>query len=489
MESIMKFIQTPIRKVAVIVMTTILLVGCNDFGNLNVDPNNPSQVRTELLLTNAQRDISDVSGSVIGNLWVQYMAETQYDDDSRYSTTTYNFNGWYTGPLMDLQTIIDLNTNEETRADALSGGSNNNQIAVARILKAYFFNVITDRWGMLPYSEALQGQEDFSPSYDTQEAIYVDILNELKEAVNQMDGGAGVRGDIIFSGNMGKWASFANSLRARIALRMADTNRSDVARSEFVDAINGGIISEDVMYPYLAEASNQNPWYARFITRTDYAISDVLADYMKGLDDYRVLRYADPAPDFHTAGEEISFDNIQGMPYSVENPGDITNSSISFPGNAIRAQNALLPIITVAELHFAMAEAIERNWISGNAEDQYMAGIEASWNQWGVYDEANYMAFVNQTEVAYNSANWQEKIGTQKWVALYPNGYEAWAEWRRLDFPALTAHQLPLNSSGAIPLRHAYPTSEAQLNEENYKAAVSAQGADTPDTRLWWDVN
>lgn len=485
----MKFIHTPIRKAAVIVVMTILLVGCDDFGNLNVDPNNPSQVRTELLLTNVQRNISAVSGSYIGNLWVQYMAETQYDDDSRYSTTTYDFNGWYTGPLMDLQTIIDLNTNEDTRGDALSGGSNNNQIAVARILKAYFFNVITDRWGMLPYSDALQGQENFSPSYDTQEAIYVDILNELKEAVNQMDSGAGVRGDIIFSGNMGQWAEFANSLRARIALRMADTNQSDLARSEFVDAINGGIIGEDVMYPYLGEASNQNPWYARFITRTDYAISDVLADYMKGLDDYRVIRYADPAPDHYTAGEEITFDNIQGMPYSVENPGDITNSSISFPGNAIRAQDAPLPIITVSELHFAMAEAVERNWITGSAEDHYMAGIEASWNQWGVYDDANFASYVSQDEVAYNSAKWKEKIGTQKWVALYPNGYEAWAEWRRLDYPALTPHGLPLNESGNIPRRHAYPTSEAQLNEANYNAAVSAQGADTPDTRLWWDVN
>jgi len=485
----MKLIQTPIRKAAVFVMLTALLVGCDDFGNLNVDPNNPSQVRTELLLTNVQRDISAVSGAVIGNLWVQYMAETQYDDDSRYSTTTFNFNGWYTGALMDLQTIIDLNTDEATSGDALSGGSNNNQIAVARILKAYYFNVITDRWGMLPYSEALQGSENFRPTYDSQEVIYVDLLNELKEAVNQMDTGPGVRGDIIFEGNMAKWAEFANSLRARIALRMADTNRSALAESEFVDAVNSGLISEDVMYPYLGEAANQNPWFARFITRTDYAISDVLANYMKGLEDHRVLRYADPAPDFHTAGEEVTFNNIVGMPYSVENPGDITNSSISFPGAAIREQDSPLPIITVSELHFAMAEAVERGWMAGSAENHYLAGIEASWNQWDVYDAANFTNYVSNAEVVYDSANWQEKIGTQKWVALFPNGFEAWAEWRRLGFPELTPHSLPLNASGEIPRRHAYPTSEAQLNKINYDAAVSAQGADTPDTRLWWDVN
>jgi hypothetical protein len=420
MESIMKLFQTPIRKAAVALIAMVLLVSCNDFGNLNVDPNNPSQVRTELLLTNAQRSISSVSGAVIGNLWVQYLAETQYDDDSRYSTTTFNFNGWYTGPLMDLQTIIDLNTNEETRDDALSGGSNNNQLAVARILRAYFFHAITDRWGMLPYSESLQGSSNFSPAYDSQEEIYLDLLNELKEAVNQIDGGQGVRGDVIFNGDMVKWAEFANSLRARVALRMADSNQSDFAASEFADAVNGGLITENVMYPYLAEAANQNPWFARFITRTDFAISDVLADYMKDLNDYRVLRYADPAPDFYTDGEDITFDNIMGMPYSTENPGDITNASISFPGQAIRAQDAPLPIITVSELYFAKAEAVERGWISGSAEDFYLEAIEASWRQWDVYDESNLADFISQPEVTYNSANWQEVIGTQKWVALFP---------------------------------------------------------------------
>ncbi|REL29116.1 SusD/RagB family nutrient-binding outer membrane lipoprotein [Rhodohalobacter sp. SW132] len=485
----MNILKPTISKAVAIAAGILLLVACDDFGSLNVDPNNPSQVRTELLLTNVQRDLSSVSGAVIGNLWVQYMAETQYDDDSRYSTTTSNFNGWYTGPLMDLQTIIDLNTNEETRDDALSGGSNNNQLAVARILKAYYYHMMTDRWGMLPYSDALQGSENFSPSYDSQEAIYLDIINELNEAVDQMDGGAGVNGDIIFNGDMDAWAIFANSIRARVALRMADTNQSGLAATEFADAINSGVITEDVMYPHLAEAANQNPWFARFITRTDYALSDVLADYMIDLDDHRVLRYGDPAPDFYTEGEEITFDNIRGMPYSVENPGDITNASISFPGMAIRAQDAPLPIITVSELHFAMAEAAERGWISGDAETYYLDAIEASWNQWDVYDEGDFQNYVTNPEVAYDSGSWMEKIGTQKWVALYPNGYEAWAEWRRLGYPELEPHDFPLNQSGEIPRRQAYPTSESQINEENYDEAVSAQGPDTPDTRLWWDVN
>lgn len=476
----------PIKKIAFIMTLAVLLTSCDDFGDLNVDSNNPSEVRTELLLTSAQRSMSDVIAATTGAIWVQYIAETQYTDASQYSSTSFDFNGWYTGPLIDLQTIIDLNSDEETRADVLSGGSNANQIAAARIMKVYFFQLLTDRWGALPYTEALQGRENFSPEYDLQEDIYADLITELKEAVDQMDSGAGVNGDILFSGDMDQWAAFANSLRARIALRMAEANAS-LAEAEFTDAVNDGIISENVMYPYLGDADNENPWFTRFRTRTDYALSDVMADYMKSLDDYRVTKFADPAPDLDNEDGVVTFDEINGMDYDAENAGDITNASISFPGMAIREQNAPLPIITTTELNFAMAEAVERGWMTGSAETYYLQALEDSWNQWGVYDETNFAAFVANAEIAYVSADWEEKIGTQKWVALFPLGYEAWSEWRRLGYPELEPHEFAFGS-GQIPVRHVYPTSESQINTEAYEKAVDAQGPDSPDTHLWWDT-
>jgi len=496
MKFMIKKINNTMRKAALMAGMVLLLISCDDFGDTNIDPNNPSEAQPELLLTSAQRSVSDVVGAFTGNLWVQYMAETQYNDDSRYSNSNANFNGWYTGPLKNLQTIIDLNTDEETRANALSGGSNANQIAVARILKAYFFHMMTDRWGYIPYSDALQGAENFSPQYDSQEEIYLALIDELKAAVSQMDGGAGVSGDILFSGDMGQWAIFANTLRARIALRMADTSQSSVAASEFADAINSGVISTDVLYPYLDSADNENPWYSRFRTRTDYALSDVLADYMKDLGDQRVAKYGNPAPDVDNDDGVTTLDEIVGMPYDAENPGNITNAAISFPGAAIGAggpgvgiQNAPLPIITVSEMHFAMAEAVERGWISGSAEEHYLAGIQTSWEQWEVFDQAAYDAYISNPEVAYSSANWDEKIGKQKWVALYPNGYEAWAEWRRLGYPELEPHPQAFTEDAQIPVRQTYPTTESQINEAAYNAAVSAQGADSPSTRLWWDID
>ncbi|MEL6591700.1 MAG: SusD/RagB family nutrient-binding outer membrane lipoprotein, partial [Bacteroidota bacterium] len=111
---------------------------CGDFGDINIDPNNTTSVAPEVLLSSALRSVASVEGAAIGALYSQHMAETQYSDASRYLDVNFDFNGWYTGPLADLNHIIELNTDEATAADALVSGSNANQIAVARILKAYF---------------------------------------------------------------------------------------------------------------------------------------------------------------------------------------------------------------------------------------------------------------------------------------------------------------------------------------------------------------
>ncbi|MBD3616380.1 MAG: SusD/RagB family nutrient-binding outer membrane lipoprotein [Gracilimonas sp.] len=482
------------KKLVLVMLLTGLFIGCEDFGSVNVDPNNPSQVRTELLLTNAQRSMSDKVGAVMGTIWVQYITETQYTEAQEYRSVNADFNGWYTGPLQDLQTIIDLNSNAETAADVLSGGSNANQIAVARILKAYFLQMITDRWGMVPYSEALKGRENLQPAYDLQEDIYTDIITQLKEAADQIDlGSAAVNGDILFEGDMQKWIEFANSLRARAALRLSETTGASLtlAENEFADAISDGVITEDVLYPYLASADNENPWYTRFRTRTDYAISETMADYMKGISDSRILVFANPAPNYSDNDGVVEFNEIIGMPFA-ENAGDTPNAEISFPGAAIGAggpgvgiQDAGLPIITVAEMELAQAEAVERGWIAGVAEDHYYAGIEASWNQWGVYEATDFANYIAQAGVAYDTNNWEELVGSQKWIALFPNGYEAWSEWRRTGFPVLTPN--PWGVLNQIPLRFTYPSSEVSNNTENYNAAVSTQGPDEPLTPVWWD--
>jgi|AntRauTorckE6833_2_1112554.scaffolds.fasta_scaffold21562_2 hypothetical protein len=477
------------KVLTVFIAAAIMMGSCDDFGNINTDPNNPSVAKTELLFTNAQTSVSDVVGAFTGTLYVQYFAETQYNEDSRYQTPSFDYTGWYTGPLKDLNTIIDLNTDPATAEDVQTGGSNANQIAAARIMKVYFFQMIADRWGVVPYTEALQGSENFRPAFDSQETIYTDLISELSSATDQIGNGTGVTGDIFFGGDMNEWKKFANSLRMRLALRLADVAPS-AAKSAFEDAYSDGMITNDIFYPYLNESANQNPWFERFITRTDYGISATIADTMKALQDRRVLAFADPAQNADNADGTTQFNEVIGLEYGASEPGDIPNATISFPGQAVRAQDAPLPIITLAELHLALAEAAQRGWsVGGTAESHYVAGIQASWNQWGMTDVANQTAYVNQPGVSYDANNWEALIGFQKWVALFPNGYEGWSEWRRLDYPALEVHPDAFNSLTEIPTSHGYPTSAATLNEENYNAAVSTRGGDGLSVKLWWDAN
>lgn len=460
----------------------VFAVSCDDFGDINLSPNDTTSVAPETLLTNSLVSISSVVGSATEVLYTQMMSETQYTDASRYVTVNFDFNGWYTGPLANLKHIIDLNTDEATSADALQSGSNANQIAVARILKAYYFHVMTDRWGPLPYSQSLQGRDNLEPAYDSQETIYADIIKELKEAVAQMDGGAGVKGDFLLGGDMAHWAKFANSVRAIAAMRMSNV-APQTAQTEFAAAAASGLIltdDESVFYPYLADANNQNPWFARFITRTDYAISSTLVDYMKPLDDPRLNVYADPAP---------NFGDVRGMPYGIDAAGDIPNDDISFPGNpAVRGQNAPIAVVSAAQMNFLMAEAAQRGWVNGSAQSYYEAGIAASMRQWGVFDQTAYDAYITNPTVAWDASKAYELIGTQKWVALYLQGMEAWAEWRRTGYPALTPAPDALSADGEIPRRFGYPTSERDLNSDNYNSALQLLGGpDELSTKLWWD--
>ncbi|MEL6653504.1 MAG: SusD/RagB family nutrient-binding outer membrane lipoprotein, partial [Bacteroidota bacterium] len=126
-------------------------------------------------------------------------------------------------------------------------------------------------------------------------------------------------------------------------------------------------------------------------------------------------------------------------------------------------------------------------WTSDDAEEMYNLGIKASMEQWGVFEETAYNDYI-ANDAPYDAANPLPGIGEQKWIALYLQGYEAWKEWRRTGYPDLQPAPDPLNASGEIPRRQAYPVTERDLNEENYNAAVSAQGADELSTRTWWDV-
>lgn len=464
-------------------------VACSDFGDLNVNPNSARFPNTASLLTGAERTVGTINGQVGPSafnitpaLYVQQFSDVTYVEDSRYKTINFNYNGLYAGPLVNLQQIIDQNTNESTRALVDRYGSNANQIAIARILKAYIFQFITDRWGDVPYSQALKGAENFSPAFDKQQDIYTDLFKEWKEAAAQFDGGAAVSSDIILAGNATRWKKLAASLRLIAALRLSKVDPAK-GKTEFVAALADGVLAantDNVRYQYLADANNENPLYSNYVrqNRKDFALSNTFVDYLKKVNDPRLPAYAAK----NQKGDYV------GAPYAVfPAPGKAQDYSLA--GSMISAQTAPVNIITYAQVLFAQAEAAKLGWITGDAKALYESAIKASMQQWlGTgYTEAAFTAYIAQPDVAYADAKALELIGNQRWIGLFFQGTEAWNEWRRTGYPVLTPAASTLNGGTGIPRRLAYPITETTLNATNYADVTARQGKDDQYTRVWWD--
>lgn len=451
-----------------------------DFGDTNKNPNNPSTPVTASLLANAQRGTSAYISSTTSNLYVQYLSNGQYDEESRYQTLNWSPDGSY-ALLEDLRQVIELNTNADTKVAAQAYGSNGNQIAAATILKVYIMQGMTERWGYLPYSEALDATNNIYPKYDSQEMIYDSLFTELDNALALINTGNGPEGDIYFNGDMTRWRTFANTIKMVMGLRLAKADPTK-GEAKFKQGMAGAISSnaQNIQYTYLTEDSNDNPWQDAFESRKDYLLSNVFVNKLIGTgtnivpEDPRLSKFAELATTSAT---------YVGAPYGKSNSATANYSFIT--DDIINKSDAPLMIYTYSEVLFARAEAAARGWTTENAATLYNQAVTASMQQWGV-SSANITLYL--TANAYSNLS---DIAYEKWVSLYLQGYNSWAEWRRFKAMgiegriALVAPADLLSNAVGIPQRDGYSATAPALNESNYNAAVSAQGPDNLDTKLW----
>ena len=474
-----------------LIPSLILLVSmaaCKKFGDINVDPTqpNPNELKTRYLLSSVEQGIAGVVFSInSGNHYVQYLSEGPYPGASLYTGKNFNWNGFYTGGLYDLEQIIKYVDAQDPVADE-GNGSYANQKAVANILKSFFMIHMTDRWGAIPYSEALKGGDNLSPKYDSQEDVYNDVFTVLAGAVSSIDEAAtGVAGDLLLGGDMLLWKKFANTLRMKMALTISKVNPTKGA-TEFTAAMNasGGVLasnSDNIEWNYIDDPSYYNPWYNNYTigNRNDYAISKTLTDYMQPKSDPRLGVYAE---NLGTTASPV----YKGLPYGSAAAVNIPNA-YSRIGDAFRDKTSPARIFNYPQVLFMMAEAAKIGYIAGGdaqAAIYYQQAIQASFEMNGVYDAPGFGAYYAQ--VVYSPATGLQQIINEKWVHNYLNGYEAWNDWRRTGFPVLAPAVDAVDTRG-IPLRQGYPVNEGSLNEDNYKAAVAAQGTDDNYTALWWD--
>ena len=464
--------------------------GCGDFDDTNVDPNNPSKPDTRFLFAYACKTVPNLSMVSTFNPWTQiypqYITEWKSIQFTSFSQPQFGTDTYYKEPLRNLDGVIKLNTDEATRNETyvVQLGTSANQIAASRTLRALFFMSLTDAQGMIPYSEALKGDEgNFTPKYDTQESIYADLEKELTEAYAQFDGAGTLSKsfDILYNGDITKWKKLNASIRMMMAIKLSDV-AAETGKARFAKAYADGgmkVNAEMLAYKYLPETANQNPMYDNMVIsgRQDYVPSKTILDQLKAYNDPRLKAYAAPNAD----GEYV------GVPFGLLQADVVNYKNSSLLNERYYKQDAPVVVISPSHILLIEAEAAVRGWISANAADLYKAGVAASFEQYELSDGVD--AYLAQEAIKFGGSDAQkiEKIGMQRWLANFmQDGFEAWSDWRRLNVPKLKVGPNALVNH--IPYRMTYSNPDYNTNMDNYNAAIAAQGADNIDTRVWWDV-
>lgn len=479
------------KKLLLFFMLAFSVAACtDDFEEDLIDPKNPTEVPAAALFTNAQRNLVDQIttpnvNSGIFRLLSQQWANTTYPEESRYDLVNRNIpqNFWFTlyrDVLMDFREARNVINASEAPADAAQQA---NQLAMIEIMEVYTWSALVNTYGDIPYSEALD-PENIYPKYDDAATIYTDLFARLDAAIGTLNENSGAGSgdfagaDLVYGGDVDSWIKFGNSLKLRLAMTVSDVDES-TAKTEAEEAIQNGVFesaADNAALQYTTTTPNVNPVWTNLVQsgRNDFVPANTLVDVMNSLNDPRRSAF------FTEYGEGV----YKGGIYGANNP----YANFSHVNPAITEPNVEALLLSYDEVEFYLAEAAARGFnTGGTAQEHYNKAIRASMAYWGV-SQAAANAYLARAEVAFDAANWRQKIGVQKWVALYNRGFEAWTEYRRLDYPQLESPVDYDAEYDIVPVRYPYPPTEKTLNGANVEAASSAIGGDEATNRIFWDV-
>lgn len=498
--------STLIIRIGVIALFFIGLSSCKkDLSELNVNPNEPVSTDPNYLFRYAQKQgISSYNSNV--NLeqwglmnWMMYFASRGGVEPGKEYVVPTGKDAFWTEQYADA-----LNNTNEVLLITAKDGSQSNMYAAAQIWRVWLFHRLTDLWGDIPYSEALQGLTNlnYAPKYDLQSDIYLSMLNDLKSAEANLTAGKTFfdpSADIVGKGDINCWKRFANSLRLRLAVRIKNKLPSRYA-SEMADLATKNLISsnaESIVFTYNSE--KKNPIFEANVT--GQAIiqnnpSKFLVDVLVNTNDPRKKLLLEKCPMSilpwippYKGVPNLAYynDAIWSTYNSDNNWGDISRLGKWF----LRNQTPGV-IISYSEVCLLKAEAtLDGNW-SGTAQQHFEDGIKANihfFEDFKYSDTASYL--ISDAEInTYISALPTidlEQIITQKWISFaFSNGYEAYCDYRRTGFPKLKKHDGTYVNFNSVPKRMIYPNFETTLNRTNYLEAIARQGTDNEFTKIWW---
>ena len=473
-----------------------------DINNVNPDvavnvDNNPELLLTGLIREPVNQMVN--SGWSEGNLMAQYAARIVFTsfDQFEWGSQSGAWNRLYLS-ARDARQLQEIAINLENPVYQAAG----------LVMEAWMFQILTDLWGDVPYSQSIKAknEDNYLPVYDTQEAIYADLLTKL-ETANMLLMEAKVsdeftlKGDILFPGLSGdavlvQWRKFANSLRLRIALRLSYVQES-TAQAEIQklagDPAKYPVITnndENIALTYLSSLPNVKPVTEaggyRSGSFNEYRMSETIETVLKNFNDPRLQTWFNPTANSADKGNPdwagMLNGVVDGAAYTYKG-GDAFLSKFAdqfyFAPNAVEGM-----LMKYDEVQFIMAEAAQRGWISGDAKTYYENGIKGSFDYWEVEMPAGYLT---QTGVAYNEE--LETILTQKWISLLYTDFQGFLEFKRTGFPTVIKPG-PDTFYSTYPSRFEYPTEERNLNAENYQEAIQRQNIDVSRfiiTPVWWE--
>jgi len=501
------------------------LLSCTkDFQDINTDPNNITvitQRELPFMFAKAQssaamnRSFYQTVQNLGPDLYAQYFALTtnSFSTDRYLLTPDWQRRFW---------TVIYVDTAPQLKSILENTEPKSGEAALANIMWVYAFHRLTDQFGPIPYFGAAEAN-DVIP-YDAMDKIYADFFEKLTTAVANLKAlPAGTKifqgYDLIFDGNTENWIRFANSLRLRLALRIAKVDANQ-AKVEAEAAVAAGLMSNNTHNASMLKSlsGNDTNGLAQVAVWNEFSMSSTIASYLKGYADPRLGIYFQPSyigktfNSVRNGATATDLGNVRNQSGSNSNVGTywVRYNGVAIEGNF--TQN--FHVMCAAESFFLRAEGALNGWnMGGEAKQLYEEGIKTSMEQWGITDATqigNYIAsnhvpiapgdYHNSPAVASIPVRWatsvaeqREQIGVQKWLAIYPNGMEAWAEYRRTGFPkmyALIHSDNPDLPIGTFIKRLPYPLTEATDNlVELNKGRALLGGTDNAATKLWWDVD
>ncbi|PLX23313.1 MAG: hypothetical protein C0599_04685, partial [Salinivirgaceae bacterium] len=507
-----------VKKILHLALLTAIFINfnsCSDITDLNEDPNQSQEVNPELLFKYA---VKRGMGNYITQSHLEYNGIQQWmmymgtrggvENGNEYvqpSTAESFWNESYIDAMNNAQKVIDITATDINLQ---------NKKAAALVWKTFIISRITDLWGAVPYSQALQGNPEleFTPEYDTQKEIYEKMMADLQSAIQLFDPNKPFfsnENDLIYGGDINMWISFANSLRLRFAVRIQHIY-PELASTAFEDISNYPLIeSNSSNATFLYNTVFNKPLYEAGSIRYEEGSSYI--NPSKFLVDL-LIDSNDPRTQFYFEKTQLSeifpfLDEYRGVPnllsYSSEEwenynldaqLGDPNGEwgDVSRIGNWFMNNDRPFPILTCSEVAFLKAEAsLSGNW-AGNTKNLFEEGVTNHIdyiNQYAFDEEPITQIELNNYLNQFSTISLADII-TQKYVLFaFENVFEAYNDYRRTGFPILVDfYGDPINQDN-FPQRLVYPFTEYTYNRGNYLNAIALQGPDELTTRFWWNTN